>query len=164
VERDRPKPPAQETSRAEARDAAQAVLERLRRVPSTGGPAPTATEVATGGMGFGASDPSYRGSPRARLGSARAALEAGRIDEARTMLEQAQLQLVFRPVTPAGEPAPGASRAAGEVAGALSMLGAGDRGNALRYIDRAMGETGSVGSPPLSQPYGYAGPPPGYGR
>ena len=94
---------------------------------------------------------------RARLGRARAALEAGQIDVARTELERVQLQLVFRPVTPSGDQTPGVSRAAGQVAEALSRLGAGDRGNAMQYIDRAMSEAGSGGSPTVSQGYGYGG-------
>ena len=86
--------------------------------------------------------------PRARLGMARAALAAGRIDVARQYLEEAQLQLVFRPVTPGVDSAPGESRVAGDVASALSMLGSGDTGGALQYVDRAMGEARAGGYPP----------------
>lgn len=95
--------------------------------------------------------------PRARLGMARAALEAGLIEEARQDLEGAQLQLVFRPVTPTGEDRPGASRVAGDVASALSMLGAGNTDGALQYIRRAMDE-GRPDGFAAPQRYGYGQP------
>lgn len=95
--------------------------------------------------------------PRARLGMARAALEAGLIEEARQDLEGAQLQLVFRPVTPTGEGRPGASRVAGDVASALSMLGAGNTDGALQYIRRAMDE-GRPDGFAAPQRYGYGQP------
>jgi hypothetical protein len=95
--------------------------------------------------------------PRARLGMARAALSAGRVEEARQYLEEAQLQLVFRPVTPSGDDAPGTSRVAGDVASALSMLGAGNANGALQYVDRAMGEARPAGLP-TQQGYGYGRP------
>ncbi len=96
--------------------------------------------------------------PRARLGMAQASLAAGHIDEARQYLEEAQLQLVFRPVTPTGDEASGSSRIAGDVASALSMLGSGNIGGALDYVNRAMGDARPNGFPP-PQGYGNVGPP-----
>lgn len=106
---------------------------------------------------------------RERLGRARAAIERGHLQQAQQLLEEAQLQLVFRPVSPGGEQAPSGSKAASDVAQALSMLGTGHRDAALRYIDRAMAENGaspqqaSLARPQYGQPYGASpqGWPPG---
>jgi hypothetical protein len=89
---------------------------------------------------------------------ARAALEAGRVEEARQYLEEAQLQLVFRPVTPTAGEAIGGSRVAGDVASALSMLGAGNIGGALGYVERAMEQARPAGGYPPPQGYSYGGP------
>ena len=97
--------------------------------------------------------------PRQRLGLARAALVAGNVDAARQYLEEAQLQLVFRPVTPADDQPSGGSRVAGDVASALNMLGSGNSSGALEFVDRAMAEVRAA-SAPAPQFYGYAG---GYG-
>ncbi len=71
---------------------------------------------------------------------ARTALAAGRTDEAQHLLEQAQVQLVLRPVSPSRDAPVGASVAAGQVAEALSMLGAGDLLHAIRYINLAVAQ------------------------
>jgi hypothetical protein len=81
--------------------------------------------------------------PQERLHNARAALAAGRIDEARRLLEQSQVQLVLRSSDPSGPSAAANSVAAGQVAEALSMLGAGDVPRAMRYIDLAMPQVGA---------------------
>jgi hypothetical protein len=88
---------------------------------------------------------------------ARSALQAGRIEEARQYLEEAQLQLVFRPITPTADDSPGPSRVAGDVASALSMLGAGHTDGALQYVSRAMDEAHSGGFP-SPQDHGYGRP------
>jgi hypothetical protein len=113
-----------------------------------------------------------------RLMQARAALAAGRLEEGRQLLEQAQVQLVLRPVGPEGN-SPGSSVAAGQVAEALSMLGAGDARRAVHYIDLAMAQTRggqaggvqpitangpSASARPMQPGYGFGyGAPPGYG-
>ena len=74
------------------------------------------------------------------LSDARAALVLGRIDEARRLLERAQVQLVFRPVGPSGGASATSSVSAGQVAEALSMLGAGDVPHAVQYIDLAIAQ------------------------
>ncbi|MBV9252071.1 MAG: hypothetical protein JO227_22865 [Acetobacteraceae bacterium] len=150
---------------------ARAVLSRLRRQPQLA--AKTAesdyvdpSAVAPRPLPQPAAQPA-----RDRLGMARAALVAGHIDEAHQLLEQAQLQLVFRPVAPAADEPRYAGHAASDVGQALSMLGAGNRAAALQFIDRAM--AGGGGSPPLhavppqmertggyDYSYGYEGRPP----
>jgi hypothetical protein len=128
-----PKPPNTSTQNqpkqiASDFSAAQAVIDRLRREPDA---VHTAQELP--------SAPPPR-SAQARLSDARTALTAGRIDDARRLLEQAQVQLAFRPVTPEGAIASSGSMAAGDVAEALSMLNAGDVRDALQYIDLAIGQ------------------------
>lgn len=132
--------PAQQGRPAPDFAAAEAVLTRLRHAP----PSNTAPAVATDER----SQPSA--SPGARLSDARRALRTGRIDEARGLLEQAQVQLVFRPVSPSGDMAPTGSVAAGEVAEALSMLNSGDIPDAERYINLAMGQSASVMQPVIA--------------
>ncbi len=128
------KPPAPQIKSAENQPkqimpvigAAEAGPNRLRREPDG---APAEQTVAS------APPPK---SPQARLSDARDALTTGRIDDARHLLEQAQVQLAFRPVTPDGNIASTGSVAAGDVAEALSMLNAGDMRDALQYIDLAL--------------------------
>jgi hypothetical protein len=144
----------------------EAALDRLRHAPPDAAPqgAPPSPAIAARGGNSSATqvpDAAY-GQPRqlgphARLEMARAALVAGRIEEARQYLEEAQLQLVFRPVTPTGDEATGGSRVAGDVASALSMLGAGNIGGALGYIGRAMEQARPGGYPPPPG-YSYGGP------
>ena len=115
-------------------DARQAVLARLRRqVPSR----VDTSRVDTVQV---ASDAPRPASPRQRLMDARTALAAGRTDEAQHLLEQAQVQLVLRPVSPSQDAPATGSVAAGQVAEALSMLGAGDVLHAIRYINLAVAQ------------------------
>jgi Skp family chaperone for outer membrane proteins len=111
-----------------------AVLDRLRREYRSGSPAeqeqsdyrpaPPVAQPTAGAQEW--------------LSDARAALATGRTDVARRLLENAQVQLVFRPVGPSDEASATSSVAAGQVAEALSMLGAGDVPHAIQYIDLAM--------------------------
>jgi hypothetical protein len=147
--------------------ALHAALERLRHEPPAVAPQPPppgpdvaargddAAPIRSADAAFG--QPPRANGPRVRLRMARDALQAGRIEDARQYLEEAQLQLVFRPVTPAGDEVPGHSRLAGDVASALSMLGAGNTDGALQYLNRAMGESPPGGFPP-PQGYGYGRP------
>jgi hypothetical protein len=75
-----------------------------------------------------------------RLLEARNAAAAGRIDEARHLLQQAQVQLVLRPVSPWQSAPAGGSVAAGQIAEALSMLDAGDLPHAIQYINLAVAQ------------------------
>ena len=88
---------------------------------------------------------------------ARTALAAGRTDEAQRLLEQAQVQLVLRPVSPSQDAPISGSVAAGQVAEALSMLGAGDLLHAIRYINLAVAQADpapvlATGAPPVGVP------------
>jgi len=75
-------------------------------------------------------------SPRRRLLDARAALLAGRIDAAESLLQQARMQLILRPNTP--NEAVSGSYAGGQVAVALRMLNDGDVQQAIVMIDMAI--------------------------
>jgi hypothetical protein len=100
---------------------------------------------------------------------ARDALAAGRAGDARQLLEEAQLQLVFRPIGPDDEQPPAGNREASLVADALRSLGAGDPQRAIVAVDQALGggqgapAASPYGSPPRvswqnpSYEYGYAG-------
>ena len=108
-------------------DAREAVLTRLRReAPSRGDASSRSDTLSRGDRAQVALDQPRVTSPRQRLVDARSALAAGRTDDARQLLEQAQVQLVFRPVNPSEDASASGSVAAGQVAEALSMLGAGD--------------------------------------
>jgi hypothetical protein len=145
----RPAQPAVKLAPTEP-DAREAVLSRLRReAPSRSdrGISPRADKVQV------APDQPRVTSPRQRLMDARTALVAGRTDDARHLLEEAQVQLVFRPVSPSQDSPVTGSVAAGQVAEALSMLGAGDVLHAIRYINLAVtqadqGPTVATAAPP----------------
>ena len=145
----RPAQPAVKPAPTEP-DAREAVLARLRReAPSRSDRAvsPRADKVQV------APDQPRVTSPRQRLMDARTALVAGRTDDARHLLEEAQVQLVFRPVSPSQDSSVTGSVAAGKVAEALSMLGAGDVLHAIRYINLAVmqadqGPTVATAAPP----------------
>jgi hypothetical protein len=141
-------------------DAREAVLSRLRRgVESRPGAVqfasnasrPVASDasrpVASDAPRQLAPDAPPGPSPRQRLMDARTLLAAGRTDEAQRLLEQAQVQLVFRPVGPSQDASAGGSVAAGQVAEALSMLGAGDVLHAIRYINLAVAQADRGAAP-----------------
>lgn len=125
-----------------APDYADAVINRLRHTAPQP-PVSRNSEPPTGDA--------QASSAHNRLASARAALAAGRIDDARRLLEQAQVQLVFRPVDAAGNVESNGSVAAGDVAEALSMLGAGDVRDAMQYIELALRQS-HISQAPASQP------------
>ena len=133
-------------------DATRSVIERLRNQPEP----PPAPEPAVATAAERPAQPAFaearRVAPRDRLAKARGAIAAGRIAEAQQLLEEAQLQLVFRPLTPAGGDPSTASRSAGQVAGALTMLGSGYPGRAVQFIDQALGESGGA---PVAAPTPY---------
>lgn len=102
-------------------DSREAILSRLRRPPPVAVVADTAP------------------APRERLVAARQALVEGRITDAENLLQQAQTQMVFSPVTPQDgnlppKPNPGASR----IDKALERIQVGDVQRALNFIDQAM--------------------------
>jgi hypothetical protein len=69
---------------------------------------------------------------------ARAALMNRRVDDARRLLQQVQLQLVFRPVGSGDIDASSAGQGASDVANALGALGGNDTLQSQHYIERAM--------------------------
>ena len=133
----------------------QSVLARLRQgapgvAQTPDAPSPPAAPVVR------APSPALR-----RLIAARAALASGRVDETRRFLQEAQLQLVFRPVGSAGDDSPAASRAASDVARALDALSANDMAQSRTYIDRAVDDSsgngnGMPGGEAVSHASGYA--------
>jgi hypothetical protein len=136
-------------------DAREAVLTRLRRESPPRSDASSRADALSRGVNVQvASDQTRITSPRQRLMDARSALAAGRTDDARQLLEQAQVQLVFRPVNPSQDASASGSVAAGQVAEALSMLGAGDVLHAIRYINLAVAQAdqGPTFAPAAPQP------------
>jgi hypothetical protein len=80
------------------------------------------------------------------LAAARAALANGRVDDARRILQEVQLQLVFRPANSSGDDAPSTEKGSSDVARALEALGANDLPLSRRYIDTAVGDLSGSGT------------------
>ena len=116
-------PPA---PRQEAENA-QSVLARLRQAAPSVAAAPEAPPAA-GRVSRGPS-PSLR-----RLIAARAALASGQIEDTRRLLQEAQLQIGFRPVGSAEEEPVPAGRAASDVAHALDALSGNDIARAAALL------------------------------
>jgi hypothetical protein len=150
-------PPPRPAPRQEA-DNAQSVLARLRQsapaVVSAPDTPPPAERVNRG------PSPSLR-----RLIAARSALASGQIEDTRRLLQEAQLQFVFRPVgSPDDDPVP-AGRAASDVAHALDALSGNDIALSRGYIDRAVddasgraADTAVRDQPPVAPGYAPAYP------
>ena len=138
-------------------DDAQSVMARLRRLAPGSAPVQQAdASPPAESRPRPSASPSLPG-----LASARAALVSGRIEEARRLLQQAQLQLVFRPVSDDGDDSPSANKGSADVAHALEALSANDIPLSHRYIDIAVADLAGTGSnPPLQEtqihPTGYA--------
>ncbi|MDR3534255.1 MAG: hypothetical protein P4L90_27280 [Rhodopila sp.] len=118
----------------------QSVLARLRQLSPAAAPVPPVNVPPV---------PEQRTEPVSspsvsRLIAARAALGNGRIEEARRLLQEAQLQLVFRPVTASGNEPPSAGRGASDVAHALEALSANDVPRSRRFIDRAVDDISGI--------------------
>jgi hypothetical protein len=145
-------PPPPSRPRPETEDA-QSVLARLRQA------APAAQPLADQAQPP-AERPVRGPSPwLRRLFAARSALAAGQIEDARRLLQEVQLQLVFRPLGAADESV-GASRATQDVARALDSLGGNDLTQSRAYIDRAIGD--SNGRPSESAGRDWVSPRSGY--
>jgi hypothetical protein len=128
-------------------DDAQSVLARLRQI------APGAPPVQQADASPSPDRPRPAPSPSLpRLSAARNALASGQIDEARRLLQQAQLQLVFGPVDSPNDDTQVAGKGAADVAHALDALSANDVALSRRYVDVAMGDlSGAPVSPPIQE-------------
>jgi hypothetical protein len=144
-----PPPPLPLPPRQEAEDA-QSVLARLRQLaPEQGPEAPAAVAEAR---------PRPASPSLPRLGAARSALASGRIEDARRLLQEVQLQLVFGPI---GDSTPSAGKGSADVAHALDALSANDISLGRRYVDIAVADlSGNPSGPPVQEagrrPAGYA--------
>lgn len=134
-------------------DDTKSVLTRLRQ-QSPASPPAQAQDAPP------AAEPKLRAPPSPsvpRLAAARAALLNGRVEDARRLLQEAQLQLVFRQVETVGEdPSSAASstanRGAANVARALEALSANDVPLSRRYIDVAVNDlSGNATDAPVQQ-------------
>ena len=147
-----PAPKPTSAAKPSAPDDREQVIQRLRREannkPSTAPQPPRATQLPNEATVQPAAPPPQPAGqpagppPQERLLEARNAAAAGRLDEARHLLQQAQVQLVLRPVSPWQNAPAGGSVAAGQVAEALSMLDAGDLPHAIQYINLAVAQAG----------------------
>jgi hypothetical protein len=142
----------------QAQDPAQSVLARLRQMAPASPPAqPVAIPLPP-------ADPRPRAAPSPslpKLTAARAALASGRVEDARRLLQEVQLQLVFRPVNGGGDEAPSAGKGAADVAHALEALSGNDMPLSRRYIDVALDDLSGSGTiAPVQEtqirPSGYA--------
>ncbi|MEA2737216.1 MAG: hypothetical protein QOH05_523 [Acetobacteraceae bacterium] len=152
-------PPSQQASATrQETDDAQSVLARLRQMAPASAPPQQAAVVPP------TMDPRPRQPPSPalpKLAAARAALGNGRIEEARRLLQETQLQLVFRPYNAAGDDTPSAGKGAADVAHALDALSANDVSLSRRYVDVALNDLSGSGTTPSVQesqlrPSGYA--------
>ncbi len=134
-----PLPPRQDA------DDARSVLARLRQS------APAPAEQADASPPAEAHPRPARSPSLPKLTAARAALGSGRVDAARRLLQEAQLQLVFRPVGGPDDDLPSAGRGAADVAHALEALSANDVPLSRRYIEGAIDDLSGNGVPPPVQ-------------
>jgi hypothetical protein len=141
-------PPQQLSPAPKEADDTESVLARLRQLSPS-------VPVAQQGDTSPAPEPRPRptsSSSLSRLNAARSALAGGQIEDARRLLQQVQLQLVFGPVDAPEEGSPAAGKGAVDVAHALDALSANDVPLSRRYIDVAMGDlSGSPTNPPIQQ-------------
>lgn len=142
-------------------DDTRSVLARLRQAP------PAAPALA---MDL----PEERARPIAspavsRIIASQAAFNSGRIEDARRLLQEAQLLLVFRQPGSTSEDASAAGRGSVDVAHALEALGSNDIARCRLFLDRAIDDMAGLGTdmPERDAPgrrtgYAPAYPPPGY--
>jgi hypothetical protein len=152
-----PAPPPLPLPSHQEQDPVQSVLARLRQLAPASPPVQRA-------MPMPPTDPRPRPAPSPslpKLTAARAALASGRINDARRLLQEVQLQLVFRPVNGAGDETPSAGKGAADVAHALDALSGNDVSLSRRYVDAAVDDLSGSGTiPPVQEtqmlPSGYA--------
>jgi hypothetical protein len=143
-----PQPSPQQSPFRQEADDTQSVLARLRQLSPPAATAPQADTLP----GPDARPRQTSSSPLPRLNSARVALANGQIEDARRLLQQVQLQLVFGPVDGPVEAPQAAGKGAIDVARALDALSANDVPLSRRYIDVAVGDlSGNPTNPPIQQ-------------
>lgn len=123
-------------------DESESVLARLRQ--ATQPPSPRSPDTA----------PAAAPSPAIpRLTAARAALRAARMEDAVRLLQEAQLQLVFRPVGMPGGDGGASARGAADVAHALEALSANNPSASAHFVDRALADlNGAAAAIPFDAP------------
>ncbi len=143
-----PLPPA--SSPIENQDTLRSVMARLRQQPLDRPPPAIPQQPAAIPP---LQPPQLPSRSHERLLQARAALQAGHIQDAMRLLQEAQVQLVFRPIAPDGTQAD-PEQSAADVAHALEALGANDLARSHDYIDKALDST-SAGAArrPTAQAY-----------
>ncbi|HQT78749.1 MAG: hypothetical protein B7Z80_20630 [Rhodospirillales bacterium 20-64-7] len=125
-------PPRPET------DDSQSVLARLRQAGPQPLPVPRPAE----------NRPPATSPALPRLTAARSALASGHTDDAVRLLQEAQLQLVFRPIDAPGADPEATGQGASDVARALEALSANNIPASRRYIDRAMADLNGIKTTP----------------
>jgi hypothetical protein len=119
---------------ARQQDQARQAEARAHRPRRNAVPAPPA---------FASAQPGLAVPPWTQLMAAREVLASGRTQAARSLLATAQTQLVFQPVTPDQPDSMGGNRAATAVGEAIHLVDAGDIGQAIQAINRAIDITKS---------------------
>jgi hypothetical protein len=138
-----PKPKAETAAARVEPDEMSSVLARLRQRPY--GAAQPDNAAQQGEARSVSEAPRPPSLARQRLERARTALLDGRTDDARRLLQEVQVQLVFRPIGPGVEDAPPAGQGAAAVARALGSLG-GDPAQSQQLIERAIEEVAGTSS------------------
>ncbi len=146
-----PKPKAETAAARLEPDDMSSVLARLRQRPY--GAAQPDNAAQQGDARPVAEGPRPPSLARQRLERARTALLDGRIDDARRLLQEVQVQLVFRPVGPGADDAPPAGQGAAAVARALGSLG-GDPAQSQQLIERAIEEVAGASPPGIENASG----------
>ena len=134
------------SSQQQVVDESETVLARLRQNAQSAPP----VELAERSTPSEPRPQSAASATLSRLNAAQAALGGGRVEEARRLLQEAQLQLVFRPVEPADEGPAASGHSAADVARALEAISSNDISSSRRYIDAAVNDlSGNTTAPRL---------------
>jgi hypothetical protein len=139
-----PKPKIETAAPRTDPDDMQSVMSRLRQRPYSAAAADNAAQQSETRPTTEATHPPSLA--RKRLEMARQALMNGRVDDARRLLQEVQVQLVFRPVSPGADDAPAAGQGAFDVARALGSLSGTDTSLSQHYIERAMDDVAGANS------------------
>ena len=128
-------PPAKAPPARPEPDDMRSVLARLRQAP------PAAVMDPPGERAKPVASPAM-----SRMIASQAAFSSGRVEDARRLLQEAQLLLVFRPPGSSSEDASAVSRGSINVARALEALGNNDIVRCRVFLDRAVDDMAGMGS------------------